>query len=125
MMKAHRSVFALCASDHELPADVSSRYRDWENGLEARLRDLVTLAQQLGVVRTEIDPRVAALNLVHAPHWAADRLVEPGLLSLDAAVEQVLDVLLHGLFAPDAPRDVGDYTGAASPSGVTTNHSPP
>lgn len=106
VMKAHRSVFALCASEHELPANLSARYRDWEAAIQHRLRELVTLAQSLGVVRAEINPTVAALNLIHAPTWAADHLVETGLMDLDAAVEQVLDVVLHGLFSPDAPSEV-------------------
>jgi AcrR family transcriptional regulator len=105
-MKSHRTVFALCASDHELAPEVSARYRVWEDSLQQRLESLVTLAQKLGVVRAEVNPTVAALNLLHAPTWAADRLVEPGLLDVDGAVEQIIDVLLYGLFDPDAPAEV-------------------
>ena len=109
-MKAHRTVFALCASDHELAPEVSAGYRVWENSLQERLEALVALAQKLGVVRTEVNTTVAALNLLYAPTWAADRLVEPGLLDVDAAVDQILDVLLHGLFDPDAPAEVAPIT---------------
>ena len=105
-MKAHRTVFALCASDHELAPEVSARYRVWEDSLQQRLESLVALAQKLRVVRAEVNPRVAALNLLYAPTWAADRLVEPGKLDVDGAVEQILDVLLYGLFDPDAPAEV-------------------
>jgi len=109
-MKAHRTVFALCASDHELAPEVSDRYRAWEDSLQERLESLVALAQKLGVVRTEVNTTVAALNLLYAPGWAADRLVGPGLLDVDGAVEQILDVLLHGLFDPDAPTEVDPVT---------------
>lgn len=105
-MKAHRTVFALCASDHELPPEVSARYRSWEDAIQRRLESLILLAQKLEVVRAEVNPSVAALNLLYAPVWAADRLVLPGRLDVDGAVEQVLDVLLHGLFDPDAPAEV-------------------
>jgi AcrR family transcriptional regulator len=105
-MKAHRTVFALCASDHELSPEVSARYRAWENSMQERLESLVVLAQKLGVVRPAVNPAIAALNLLYAPPWAADRLVGPGLLDVDSAVEQVLDVLLYGLFDPDAPAEV-------------------
>ena len=106
-MRAHRTVFALCASDHELPPDVSVRYRDWEDAMQDRLRALVVLAQKLGVVRRQINPTVAAANLINAPYWAADRLVQPGLLDEKTAVEQILDVLLYGLFDPNGPAEVG------------------
>jgi AcrR family transcriptional regulator len=106
-MRAHRTVFALCASDHELAPDVSVRYRDWEDTMQDRLQALVVLAQKLGVVRREINPTVAAANLINAPHWAADRLVEPGVLDEKTAVEQILDVLLYGLFDPNGPAEVG------------------
>jgi AcrR family transcriptional regulator len=109
-MKAHRTVFALCASDHELAPEVSGRYRVWEDSLQQRLESLVALAQTLGVVRTEVNTTVAALNLLYAPTWAADRLVEPGLLDVDGAVEQILNVLLYGLFDPDAPAEVEAVT---------------
>lgn len=109
-MKAHRTVFALCAGDHELAPEVSDRYRVWEDSLQERLESLVALAQKLGVVRTEVNTTVAALNLLYAPGWAADRLVGPGLLDVDEAVEQILDVLLHGLFDPDAPAEVDPVT---------------
>jgi AcrR family transcriptional regulator len=105
-MKAHRTVFALCASDHELAPEVSARYRVWEDSLQERLESLVALAQKLGVVRAEVNPTVAALNLLYVPAWAADRLVQPGLLDVASAVEQALDVLLYGLFDPDAPAEV-------------------
>jgi AcrR family transcriptional regulator len=105
-MKAHRTVFALCAGDHELAPEVSARYRVWEDSLQARLESLVSLAQKLGVVRAEVNTTVAALNLLYAPGWAADRLVGPGVLDVDGAVEQILDVLLHGLFDPAAPSEV-------------------
>jgi AcrR family transcriptional regulator len=106
-MKAHRTVFALCAGDHELSPEVSARFKVWNDSVEERLRALVILAQKLGVVRSEINATVAALTLMNAPSWAADRLVEPGLLDVDTAVDQILDVLLKGLFSPDAPAEVG------------------
>jgi hypothetical protein len=109
-MKAHRTVFALCAGDHELAPEVSARYRVWEVSLQERLESLVALAQKLDVVRTEVNTTVAELNLLYAPGWAADRLVEPGVLDVDGAVEQIMDVLLRGLFAPDAPADVDPVT---------------
>lgn len=105
-MKAHRTVFALCASDHELAPEMTARYRDWEDALQQRLESLVVLAQQLGVVRREVEPVVAAAHLIHAPGWAADRLVQPGLMDVDSAVEQILDILLHGLFDRAAPAEV-------------------
>ena len=106
-MRAHRTVFALCASDHELPPDVSVRYRDWEDAMQDRLLALVVLAQKLGVVRRQINPTVAAANLINVPYWAADRLVEPGLLDVQTAVEQILDMVLYGLFDPNGPAEVG------------------
>lgn len=112
-MRAHRTVFDLCASDHELPADVSVRYRDWEQSLQERLRALVELAQELRVVRAEINPTVAAVNLINTPHWAADRLVQPGLMDVDSAIDQILDVLLYGLFRQDGPTEVGPVETAA------------
>jgi TetR/AcrR family transcriptional regulator, cholesterol catabolism regulator len=115
-MKSHRTVFDLCASDHELPPDVSARYRDWEGSLQERLHALVELAQRLGVVRAAVNPTVAAVNLVGAPHWAADRLVEPGLMDVPTAVEQILDVMLHGLFDPAAPTEVGPVEATDQPS---------
>lgn len=105
-MRAQRAVFALCASHHELPPDASARYRRWEDSVQERLRQLVVLAQDVGVVRAEVNPTVAALNLIHAPSWAADRLVQPGLLSIDDAVEQILDMMIRGMFEPDAPTEV-------------------
>ena len=75
--------------------------------MQDRLRALVVLAQKLGVVRREINPTVAAVSLINAPHWAADRLVEPGVLDENTAVEQILDVLLYGLFDPNGPAEVG------------------
>ena len=83
------------------------RYRDSEDAMQDRLRALVELAQNLGVVRREINPTVAAVSLINAPHWAADRLVEPGVLDEKTAVEQILDVLLYGLFDPNGPAEVG------------------
>jgi AcrR family transcriptional regulator len=109
-MRAHRMVFALCASDHELPADARARYRAWEDSIQDRVHALVVLAQKLGVVRPEINATVAAVNLINAPHWAADRLVEPGELDVEPAVDQILDVLLYGLFKPGGPTEVGGPT---------------
>jgi AcrR family transcriptional regulator len=106
-MQAHRTVFALCASDHELAPDVAARFAAWDDSIQARLRALVALAQELGVVRPEVNATVAALNLINAPKWAADRLVATGLLDVETAVDQILDQLLHGLFKPDAPTEVG------------------
>jgi AcrR family transcriptional regulator len=118
-MRAHRTVFELCASDHELPPDVSVRYRDWEESMQGRLRALVELAQQLRVVRAEVDATVAAVNLIYAPYWAADRLVQPGVMDVETAVEQILDVLLYGLFNPDGPTEVGPVD-AADQHGAAT-----
>ena len=105
-MQAHRTVFALCASDHELAPDVTARFAAWDDSIQARLEALVALAQKLGVVRPQVNTTVAALNLITAPHWAADRLVAPGVLDVETAVNHVLDVLLRGLFDPDAPAEV-------------------
>lgn len=105
-MRAHRTVFTLCASDHELAPEVSARYRAWESSTQERLESLIAIAQKLGVVRPDIVPTVAALNLMSAPAWIADRLVVPGEVDVDEAVEQALDVMLHGLFDPDAPAEV-------------------
>ncbi len=105
-MRAHRTVFALCASDHELAPEVSARYRAWESSTQDRLESLIAIAQKLGVVRPEVSPAAAALNLMFAPTWIADRLVVPGEVDVDQAVEQALDVVLHGLFDPDAPSEV-------------------
>jgi TetR/AcrR family transcriptional regulator, cholesterol catabolism regulator len=115
-MRAHRTVFALCASDHELAPDVAARFIAWDDSIQERLRELVALAQELGVVRTEINANVAALQLINAPRWAADRLVAPGLLDVDATVEQVLDLLLYGLFKLDAPTQVAPPSDDAASS---------
>lgn len=105
-MQSHRAVCALFATDHELPADVLARYRKWEDDIQARERDLVVLAQQLGVVRHDVDPTVAALTIINAPQWAADRLIEPGLFTVDQAVDHILNIFISGMFAPDAPNEV-------------------
>lgn len=115
-MQAHRTVFALCASDHELAPDVAARFTAWEDSIQARLRALVALAQELGVVRPEINATVAALNLINAPRWAADRLVAPGILDVEAAVDQVLDVILHGLFTVDAPTELIEFPDEPAPA---------
>jgi AcrR family transcriptional regulator len=109
-MQSHCAVCALFATDHELPADVLTRYRKWQDDIQARETELVVLAQQLGVVRHDVDPTVAALTIINAPQWAADRLIKPGLYSVDQAVEHILNIFISGLFAPDAPTEVQPAT---------------
>lgn len=97
-MRPQRAVFLLCAGDHELPPELSRRYRDWEREIHQRLRDLVELSQQMAVVRPELVPQVVAVHLSAIPNRLADHLVDNPAMSLDVAVEQSLDMLLNGLF---------------------------
>lgn len=105
-MQSHQAVCALFATDHELPADVLARYRKWQDDIQARETELVVLAQQLGVVRHDVDPTVAALTIINAPPWAAERLIKSGLFTLEQAVDHILNIFISGLFAPDAPTEV-------------------
>lgn len=82
----------------ELPARTKRRFGAWSEQMTDRIVRLVTVAQQEGVVRAEIEPRLV-VYLVVGMLSSISRWYRPGVRSTDQIVDQ-LAIVLGNVVAP-------------------------
>lgn len=76
----------------ELPARTRRRFRGWSQQMTDRMVRLVTVAQEEGVVRADVDPRLA-VYLVVGMLSSISRWYRPGVWSTEQIVDQIALVL--------------------------------
>jgi AcrR family transcriptional regulator len=87
---------------------LTGEHRDWLMAAEGRYVDgfvaLITAAQRAGEVRSEIEPRFAALALLGSINWTYRWYRADGEDTPQELAAQFCDVLIRGFEAPPAAR---------------------
>ena len=85
----------------QVPAELRTRQAKEQTKYGEIWRDLVQVAQDDGVLRPELDPRLARQLVVGALNWAAEWWT-PRRGSIDALVQNAQDLVRFGMFVPEA-----------------------
>ncbi len=113
----YRDYYGVIYGDQrELPEELERAYRTWSKSVVGRVSSLIERGQEVGAVRKDITPVVAAQAIIGITGWSARWLRPRWTVSIDAATRQITTLILEGLnAAPAASPDGPDHRPAASP----------
>lgn len=97
----YRDYYGVIYGDQrELPGDLDQAYQAWMKAFVANVSGLVERGQQIGAIRKDIAPIVAAQAIIGITGWSA-RWLRPHSsgLTLDSASRQITALVLGGLSA--------------------------
>lgn len=104
----YRDYYGVIYGDQrELPRDLDDSYQAWMKTFVAEVSGLVERGQQMGAIRADVTPLVAAQAIIGITGWSARWLRPHSVLTLDSASRQIIALVLHGLSAetPAAGND--------------------
>lgn len=103
-----RNLVATAVFLHELSALPPERRQEvlgTEHAYQAVFRDLIEQAQAAGLVRPEIEPRVAALSVLGSTNWVYRWFRPDGTFRPETIGAQLADMAIHGIATDRALAD--------------------
>jgi AcrR family transcriptional regulator len=76
-----------------------------EHAYQAVFRDLIELAQKDGLVRADVDPRLAALSVLGSTNWVYRWFRPGGDFSAEQIARELAEMAIRGIATPEALRD--------------------
>lgn len=105
----YRDYYGVIYGDqHELPEDLDRAYKAWMKSFVANVSDLIERGQQAGAVRPDVAPVVAAQAIIGITGWSARWLRPHSSLTLEAASQQITELVLGGLRAGSSSLSAAD-----------------
>ncbi|CAN5402173.1 hypothetical protein BH10ACT5_BH10ACT5_12630 [soil metagenome] len=94
----YRDYYGVIYGDQrELPQDLDESYQAWMKTFVADVSGLVERGQQIGAIREDVAPLVAAQAIIGITGWSARWLRPHSGLTLDSASRQITALVLGGL----------------------------
>ncbi|MDN5917296.1 MAG: TetR family transcriptional regulator [Pseudonocardia sp.] len=92
---------------HRLPTTLRERFDHDGMDYQRSMRDLVQEGRSAGVVRSELDPGLVALQILGSITWMYRWYRPGGRLDPDAIADQLAEVMVNGLAVPQGGTSLG------------------